>query len=180
MNKILKLILILLGVFIVIIIAVNLPIFKKASEEPASTFKPTSNETVVNDIKYKLIETKDVTDFINTKMKELGMGDIELGQLGGKYIKVTIEAENIGNKDSKLGWSAFYLVDNQEKRHDSLPLPIEYEWIPQENKCEDTLKTGSLPKQCTNIFEVIPENSTGLKIKFLLDYAGNNLIDLEL
>ena len=83
---------------------------------------------------------------------------------GGKYIQVTVGAQNegLGNIDQG-SWDIGNVVDSQGRNFIPLDATIDAPWISANNGCGALLLPALDPVPCTKIYE-ISNKSTGLKI----------------
>lgn len=96
---------------------------------------------------------------------------------GGKFIQVTIGAQNKGTQNTaQRAWDIENIVDSENREFVSLADNYIKAWLPEENFCGALLKPQFEPVSCTKMYEVSKE-STGLKIRVITgkDNAPNNL-----
>lgn len=95
---------------------------------------------------------------------------------GGKFIQVTIGAQNKGTLNTEQrAWDIENIVDSKNREFVPLQDYSIAPWMPEENFCGALLKPEFDPMNCTKIYEVSKE-STGLKIRVATgkDNSANN------
>ena len=128
-------------------------------ETPAFPSGQVITEVTSGDVKFKLVEAEDLGKVLKCpKREEFSLCEDKATE--GKFIKVTVEAENVG-KEPKSFWGLGRLIDDKGREYDNIPA---FGWIPEESNCGGELKPGFSPKLCTEIYEVAAD-STGLKVE---------------
>lgn len=175
-GKIPKWLLIIGGLVLLIIIIVAVS-GGKEEEKPTVTLPEEKVEEKVTELRigdawFKLIEAKDLGSILKGSESKYPEWREDL-TTEGKFVKVTITAENKWGKEELVIWGQSAVIDNQGREFEK-----SYEasdWLPEENECAEGLKPGFKAKSCTAIYEVAAD-STGLKVRLFEGIHGGKLI----
>jgi hypothetical protein len=173
-GKISKWLLIGGGLIVFIIILAILSGGEKKEEKVASTPEKPITEVISGDIRFRLVEAKDLGNILRGKESRYPEWEKDL-TTEGKFIKVEVLEENVGKISTYPKTPD--IVDNQERQFS--PSIEAFHWIPSEKDCGlgKELKPGFPPLSCVWIYEV-PKDATGLKLK--IGTIGVQYIDLGL
>jgi len=83
----------------------------------------------------------------------------------GKFIQVTIGAQNKGTKNiEQNAWEIENIIDSEGREFEPMEGYTVQPWLPESNPCGALLKPAFDPTPCTKIYEVA-KVSTGLKVR---------------
>jgi hypothetical protein len=171
-------------IILIVLVFVILKVVKKPPPPPPVEKKQEPvYETIVGNVKFKLVEAKDRGNRLlasESKNPEYIKEDLVTTD---RFIEVTISAENIGKDNIPQNlWDMEELVDKEGRKFYSSPQFDQ--WVVRESKCGALLKPGFTPTPCTKIYEVA-NVATGLKVKVSVktvgtQKGGEGLIDIGL
>jgi len=145
---------------------------------PIPTPPPVTREATVGNVKFKLVEVKDLGNRL--KVSESNepksfQSDLVTTE---RFLKVTVSAENLRKDNIPLGgWDITEVYDKDDRKFYT-PMDTRI-WIPNDSKCGEVLKPSFTATLCTKIYEVA-KTSTDLKIQVSVRDAGAGFVSLDM
>lgn len=183
-----RLLLVLAVVVLVAVIIVYL-VMKMATPAPKPVVPVTPTvplpvyEQTLGNIRFVYLSALDkgnvlrASEITNTQYAYASQKDLPIDNLGAKFIKVTIGAQNVGTQNTEQNaWDIENIVDSQGREFVPLQGYTVQPWFPFPDLCGVLLKPAFDPTPCTKIYEV-SKQSSGLKIRVRTgkNNAANNL-----
>jgi hypothetical protein len=183
-GQVARLLLVLAVIVFVAVIVVYLVI--NMAEKPAQPVAPPGPAGPVLPVYEKQLGNIDFTfesaldrgqllpasEIINTQFDSSNQKDLQIGNLGAKFIQVTVGAQNKGTQNTAVNaWTIENIVDSAGRNFVPLDNSSVSPWITKPNLCGALLTPAFDPSPCTKIYEVSKE-STGLKIR--IETGQNN------
>jgi len=178
--------LLVLAVVVLVAVIITFLVMKMAEkppkpEVPETTVPVPVYEQTLGNIRFAYISALDrggvlrASEITNSQYNYSGQKDL-LVTSGGKFIQVTVGAQNKGTENiEQHAWGIENIVDSEGRNFVPLEGYIITPWLSSPDLCGALLKPAFALTPCTKIYEVSKE-STGLKIRIETgkDNTANN------
>lgn len=153
---------------------------EKTSEKPTNVKQEAKSYAVkddvrVGDVRWKVTEVKNYGNTLKGSESRIPTFS-KSRTTGGKFVKITVEVENLGNEMKSA--STLNIVDDKDREF--IPSTNVFEWLPEDNMFILSNLNPNVPKTFSAIYE-IPADASGLKLKVGdLELLKNNSAKIDL